>query len=517
MTDWYSNLPAHDQALARNSPSGLAHIHTQRWPVDQRWKLYPYFEHLHREIKPKLLRGGKHMIFAPPRHGKSWFASIYIPAWYLMFFTTRNVIITSYSQDLARGFSRKAQKVVEDLGHLFGVRLHPKRTNAEEWMIQVVQPDGSWIDGGEFFSAGTGGTLPGRGAGLLIMDDVVKGQADSSPHMMQKAYEWYIGTLRTRQEPPIGGDTTMLLMMTRWAMADIGGRILEDEKDEWGLTILRALAEDDDPIGRAEGEALCPERFPAHRLEKMRDSSAEGGILFEALYQQKPMPEGGRVFLPEQLLRWEEIDGLICYGNARVPKSTLLLPFATIDPALKEAEYNDPTGFITWCLTQDGCLLMLEDHTARMRGTTDLLPLMARVRTEIPTIDFFVEDAAHGTEVIRAAEREGFRVQALKADKDKVVRGIQAQPAFAARKVYLPARGADKTVRELLENPGAKHDDRWDCVAYAVQIWRDRCRWIGGQKPIQIPKDREHDDDDDDWEDQKAAEAGKDYAGFWKP
>ena len=477
---WYDNLSDEDQTLARLNPAGLACIHTAPFSLDsgQRWKLFPYMRLIAKRTTPLLLEGGKAMIFMPPRHGKSTYCSVYAAAWFLMIHGTKNVMLTSYSGDLCADFSKKARSIVKDLGHLFGCRVHPDIHAADNWQIQLLEEDGSWRDGGSLFAAGVDGPLPGRGGHLIVLDDVVRGHRDTTKGQMEKAYNWYRSVLETRQEP--GG--AMLLVMTRWAMADLAGRLLEDEPEEWDVTILPALAKEDDPIGRELGAALCPQRYSKEWLERKRDSSDEGGLIFSALYQQEPMPEDGAIFKSDQILRWEGIGEAVRFGNSTFPFTDLKLWFATIDPALKDKELNDPTGFLVWAIAPRGELLLMEDHTKRMQGSTDLIPLMRMVAAEHKGIAFFVEDAAHGTEIIRAIIREGMLVDALKADRDKVVRAIGAQPAFASSQVFLPASGADPVVRELLEFPGGRHDDRVDCVAYGVQVWRDRRRHLGGPK-----------------------------------
>lgn len=524
---WYDALTTADETLARGSPAGLAVVHTTPYALDsgQRWVMFPYMNLISRRTVPILLGGGKAMIFMPPRHGKSLYSSVYAVAWFVMLHQTKNVILTSYGEDLAVGFSGRARSVVDDLGHLFGVRVHPKRRNSKAWQIQTIDAEGHWRDGGNVYAAGVDGALPGRGAQLIVMDDVVRGHRDTTPTLMEKVYRWYHTVLEPRREPlelgRRGVDAkpgAIMLVMTRWAQADLAGRLLEDEAGEWNVTTLPALAKEDDPLGRQPGEALCPSRFSVTELEARRDSSDEGGLIFAALYQQEPMPEDGAIFKANMLLRWETVGETIRFGNTTVMADSLKLWFATIDPALKDKQLNDPTGFLVWAIAPGGELLLMEDHTKRMQGSTDLIPLMHMVKADHPGIHFFVEDAAHGTEIMRACLRTGLPTLPLKADRDKVTRAIGAQPAFAASKVFLPAHGSEAVVRELLEFPGGRHDDRVDCVAYAIQVWRDRGR-LGMLKPIGLEEtaavvdthDTHPDDLPDDFDD------GKDECGRWMP
>lgn len=473
---WYDTLSIEDQTLARGGFAGLAVIHTQPFAKDsgQRWVLFPYMRLMSQCFQPKLLNGGRGMIFMPPRHGKSLACSVYAPSWFVMFHQTKDVILTSYGEELAVGFSARARGVVDDLGHIFGVRVHPKQADKKHWQIQYLDDIGEWRNGGNVYAAGANGALPGRGGHLIVMDDVVRGHKDTTQPLMEKTYNWYRAVLETRMEP----NCCMLLAMTRWADADLAGRLLEDEGEDWDVISLPGLAKEDDLLDREPGEALCPSRYNKAWLERKRDSSDEGGIIFEALYQQDPFPEGGIIIKAGDIQYWHGTGEAVQYGNQTEPYDSLKLWFATIDPALKKEEINDPTGFLVWAIGYRGALLLMEDHTKRMAGSDDLIPLMKRVRIKHPGIQFFVESQSHGTEIMRAAKRAGVQTRELKADKDKITRWIGCQPAFASGDVWLPAKGGEAVQRELLTNPGAKHDDRFDCVAYAVQVWRDRAQQL---------------------------------------
>ena len=79
--------------------------------------------------------------------------------------------------------------------------------------------------GGEYFSAGVGGAITGRGADLLIIDDPVSEQDALSPTAMDAVYEWYTSGPRQRLQP--GGK--ILLVMTRWSKVDLTAQVLNDQ------------------------------------------------------------------------------------------------------------------------------------------------------------------------------------------------------------------------------------------------------------------------------------------------
>ena len=72
------------------------------------------------------------------------------------------------------------------------------------------------------------------------------------------------------------------------------GRILKHAKNNgqrWRVVSLPALAGEDDPLGRAPGEALWPEMYPRERLLQIR--AGRTAYYWQSLYQQNPQAEGG--------------------------------------------------------------------------------------------------------------------------------------------------------------------------------------------------------------------------------
>jgi predicted phage terminase large subunit-like protein len=220
------------------------------------------------------------MVFEPPRHGKSEMATIRYPVWRIEREPEMRVIIGSYGQELANTFNRKARRLAVER-----IELAEERKAASDWHTAA---------GGGMRAVGVGAGVTGHGAHLIVIDDPVKNREEASSEIRRETvWNWYNDDLYTRLEP--GG--AIVLIMTRWHEDDLAGRILaSDRADDWTVLSLPALAEEDDPLGREPGQALCPERFDEEALERIR----RGGLLsWYALYQQRPQPpEGGMFKLP---------------------------------------------------------------------------------------------------------------------------------------------------------------------------------------------------------------------------
>ena len=150
------------------------------------------------------------IINLPPRHTKSEFASYLLPAWFLGKFPNKKIIQCSNTAELAVGFGRKVRNLVdgEHYGKVFpNVSLRHDSKAAGRW---------STNSNGEYFAIGVGGTVTGKGADLLIIDDPHSEQeaalASSDPSVFDKVYEWYTSGPRQRLQP--GGSIVIVMCMT---------------------------------------------------------------------------------------------------------------------------------------------------------------------------------------------------------------------------------------------------------------------------------------------------------------
>lgn len=193
------------------------------------------------------------------------------------------MILAAYGADFAKTWGGKVRDILEEHGErYFGIRIRHDARAADEWLIEGHE--------GGMTTCGIGGPITGRGADLLLIDDPVKNAEEAlSPATRQKHWDWYASTADTRLEP--GG--SVALTMTPWHEDDLGGRILASEPDLWDVLRLPALAEENDPLGRKEGEALWPERYAVSFFERKRKQDP---FWFDALYQCRPRPRDGGIF-----------------------------------------------------------------------------------------------------------------------------------------------------------------------------------------------------------------------------
>lgn len=226
--------------------------------------------------------GGRLLVSMPPRHGKSELVSVRFPVYWLERRPRDRVILGAYSHGLASNFSRRARAVASER-----MALSDEKSAAAEW-------ETAW--GGGVRAVGVGSGVTGFGADLLVIDDPIKSreEADSDAYR-EKLWQWWKDDISTRLEP----GASAVVVATRWHHDDLIGRLVDREEGRWRVLNLPALAESDDPLGRAEGEALCPARYDREALLAIEERL---GRSFGALYQGRPTPREGGMFRREDFV-----------------------------------------------------------------------------------------------------------------------------------------------------------------------------------------------------------------------
>jgi hypothetical protein len=231
------------------------------------------------------------IINVPPRNLKSIAASVALPAWYLGHNPSGHVIAASYGQDLASKFARDTRTIMISSWYkdLFSTRISP---------LQRAADDFATVQGGTRMATSVGGTLTGRGADIIIIDDAMKPDDALSEVRRTAANDWFDNTLQSRLNNKETG--AIVIIMQRLHQDDLVGHVLEQEP--WDVLSLPAIAQEEETywfndicgrriITRKAGTALHPARESVAHYKALRASM--GSYVFESQYQQNPMPKGG--------------------------------------------------------------------------------------------------------------------------------------------------------------------------------------------------------------------------------
>jgi predicted phage terminase large subunit-like protein len=405
------------------------------------------------------------MLTMPPRTGKSELATRRFPAYAFGRCPDLTAISTSYSADLSSRMNRDVQRIIggEAYRLLFpDVGLSGKniRTVAGGGYLRNSDIFEIVGHGGSYRSAGVGGGITGMGGDILIIDDPHKDRAEAdSATIREKVWDWYTSTLYTRLAP--GGG--ILLIQTRWHMDDLAGRLLEAERagdgDAWRVVNFPAIAEADEPHRKA-GEALHPERYPLEQLLAIR--AALGSRDWEALYQQKPTPDGGAVFRKE----W-----LHYYLPKDLPDNfeKMLISW---DMTFKDGDDNDFVVGQVWGRA-GGRFFLLDQVRGRMDFVATLAAFLSLTGKWPRAMEKLVEDKANGPAVISSLKARVSGIIPINPDGSKTARAHAVTPLFEAGNVFIPhpqtCAWASDYVSELLQFPAAAHDDQVDATTQALR------------------------------------------------
>lgn len=210
----------------------------------------------------------------PPRHGKSQLASIYFPAWALGKHPTLKFILSTYGAELSEEIGMKTRDVIRspEYGAIFPeIELRQDTKAKAKWQTNK---------GGSFTAVGVGGAVTGRGADIIICDDLHKDRAEAeSETVRSKVWDYYRSTLYSRLE----GFGAVIVIMQRWHTDDLVGKLLEDQErlkiageayDDWEVINFPAIADDDefyeDKLVRSKGQSLWDKKFPIPVLDNIR-------------------------------------------------------------------------------------------------------------------------------------------------------------------------------------------------------------------------------------------------------
>lgn len=399
------------------------------------------------------------MIFMPPGHAKSTYASHLFPAAYMGAHPDRRVLSLSHGDELATRNGRKVKGYITTPEHSAGFvdcALVGDSTAAYRFDTS---------GGGGFFAASiTSGAITGWRAHLVVIDDPIKGseQADSKLQR-DKVYTSYVDDVRTRMLQP----NSIVLMQTRWHEEDLAGRILgrawdgktgwytADNGEDWYILCLPALAEDDDVLGRVRGEPLWPEMHPLEGLLTQRATTTTRS--WNALYQQVPTSETGDFFKREWLRNYDVLpEGLNYYG--------------TSDCAVTDGS-GDYTVHQIWGVDRLNDYYLVDQW--RAQTTPDvwvekLLDLVAQYKP-MRWVDEggVIKRAIEPLILRRARERNiSFYRDSLPSIADKPTRARAMQGLMSMGRVYLPMRKPwyAELEREVLSFPSGANDDQVDAM-----------------------------------------------------
>ena len=422
-----------------------------------------------KHVWPEFIEGSHHKIIAdkfnkiaegkikrmiinmPPRHTKSEFASNMLPAWMIGRKPDLKIIQTTHTTELAVRFGRKAKTLIDspEYQEIFKTRLREDSQAAGKWETE---------QGGEYYAAGVGSAITGRGADLLIIDDPHSEQDALNADALEKAYEWYTSGPRQRLQP--GG--TIVVVMTRWSLKDLTGALIKAQKevksDQWEVIEFPAIM--------PSGEPVWPEYWKLDELEKVQASLSIPK--WNAQWMQNPTSEAGAIIKKEWWRVWDD--------EEIPPLKHVIQSYDTAFLKKQTADYSAITTWGVFYPEEDGAanLILLDS----IKGRYEFPELR---REALQQYDYWkpetvvIESKASGLPLTAELRQMGIPVVNFTPSKgnDKHARVNSVAPLFESGVIWAPEKKfAEEVIEECAAFPYGDHDDLVDSMTQAVMRFR---------------------------------------------
>ena len=405
-------------------------------------------------------RKNRVIINIAPRMGKSEFSSYLFPAYFLGKYPDKKIIMGTHTASLSEDFGRKVRNLIdsEDYRELF-----PQTVVADD---QKAAGKWSTAAGGQYYAAGVGGALAGRGADLFVVDDPHSEQdvKANSRLAFDTAWSWFqTGPLQRLM--PGGG---IIVVMTRWGKLDLTGRLIDYQTKNpnspaWEIVELPAILNE----GTDDEKSLWPEQWPLKALK-----SAKASIdpqYWNAQYMQQPTSDNAAIISRKNWRIWEGEEPPTC--------DYIIQSWDTAFEAKTSADYSACT---TWGVfyneeENDAAQVILLDAFKDRMQFPELKATALKHYKEWEPDAFIVEKKAAGAPLIQELRRMGIPVQETNPSRgnDKIVRLNAVADLFSSGTVWAPdTRWAREVIEEVASFPNGENDDYVDTTSQALLRFR---------------------------------------------
>lgn len=409
------------------------------------------------------------IITMAPQEGKSVRVANDFPVWCLTQNQDLRIVTASYGQNLANRNGRAIRNRITAHPEL-GLKIAKDNGSVSEWTLEGRE--------GGVLSVGIGAGVTGRAADMLIIDDPVKDrkEADSETYR-DNVWDWWTDAASARLAP----GAPVVIILTRWHMDDLAGRLLEKNQDAgWKIINIPAQANhrpelgETDVLGREPGEFMVSARGRTQKQWEQRKLTA-GAKTWASLYQGNPTPDDGDVFPKEEhwaryshQLAHRRDDGSMWVAGMERDDQEMLMSW---DLAFKDKDTSDYVVGQVWLRVGNRAYL-LDQVRERYNFTKSVSAFKRMVKRWPQAIAKLVEDKANGPALINVLQNEITGIIPVEPLGSKYARASAIAPLVEAGNVVLPTNeilpGVDYLFQEAVNFPNVSHDDTVDAMSQAI-------------------------------------------------
>lgn len=401
------------------------------------------------------------ILTVPPRHGKSEIVSRRLPAWLAGKYPEKSIVVGAYNDDFAADFGDEVRRIMQSKRY--------KEAFPDSALAKGGTAKGrlKTSRGGLLTFVGRGGSLTGRGAHVLVLDDLLKDDKEAaSKAIRDSTWNWFTRVAMTRRM----GDKRVIMTFTRWHTDDPIGRLTDPENEFYSPALaskikiinLPAIAELDDPLGRKPGEALWPDGPDRFDESFLATQQALDPVGFSSLYQQRPTVEDGILFRRENVR---------FYVPDELPAD--LRYYCASDHAVTTEQRSDYTCLLKVGVDRNDHIWLVDLWWQKARTDVVVEAMLTMGSARAPLI--WWAEKGHISKSIGPFVRKRmletgrfFNLVEVTPAGDKEQRAQSISARMALGMVHIPAGRwwTDRAVNELLAFPNARHDDFVDAMAY---------------------------------------------------
>jgi predicted phage terminase large subunit-like protein len=395
-----------------------------------------------------------------PRMGKSEFSSYLFPAYFLGNFPNKKIIMGTHTAGLSEDFGRRVRNLLdmEEYREVFpNTQIAADQSAAGKWSTGA---------GGQYYAAGVGGALAGRGADLFVIDDPHSEQdvKINSRLAFDTAWNWFQTGPLQRLMP--GG--AIIVIMTRWSKLDLTGRLLDYQTKiegsvPWEIVELPAILNEDTD----KEKSLWPEQWP---LETLKATKASIDPRFwNAQYMQQPTADTAAIISRASWRVWESDEPPTC--------EYIIQSWDTAFETKNNSDYSACTTWGVFYNEEEGNapqVILLDAFKDRM-AFPELKQVALKHWKEWDPDAFIVEKKAAGAPLIQELRNMGIPVQEFSPSRgnDKMVRVNAVADLFSSGTVWAPdTRWAREVIEEVAAFPVGENDDYVDTTSQALLRFR---------------------------------------------
>jgi predicted phage terminase large subunit-like protein len=399
------------------------------------------------------------IINIPPGTTKSTICTIMFPVWCWTIDPTLRFITGSYSSDLSTEHAVKSRDIIrsDKFKKYFGeLELKSDKDNKTSYENNFT---------GSRSSTSVGGTVTGKHAHILIIDDPLNPKKSASEVERLNANEWFDKTLSTRKVDK--AVTVTILIMQRLHENDCTGHILsKTDKKVKHICLPAEVSERVSPPELKEkyiNGLLDVRRLSRDILNDMRIDLGSYG--YSGQMAQSPSPDDGGIIKRDWFKYIDYADFVQKYSSVN---------WCTfIDPAYTSKSDNDPTALMS---------AVFIDNNLYIRESKQVWLEFPELIKEIKSFNAkngftsqsitYIEPKASGQSVIQQLRIESnLNISELEPPRDdKITRAHSVAPFIEGGRVVL-VRGQwnESFISECMQFPNGQHDDQVDNLTASIK------------------------------------------------